>query len=127
MYQRIVFMVTIAVCCTSANAQYANVDGKFRSASVTLDLIPLDSEKGVIAAATTVVQGACSGSIAGIGKVSGNELKFSPYVKEDNSDTCEVTVVFDKKRNSAKISAKSCTAHSGASCGWEGDTMKRAK
>ena len=110
-----------------ACAQYANIEGKFRSPSTTLDIIALDTEKDVIAASTTVVQGACSGSIAGVGKVSGNGLRFSPYVREDKNDKCEVVVVFDKKRNSAKVTAESCMAYHGAACGWEGNTLKRAK
>ncbi len=127
MYRQIWFLIALGAFCTSASAQYANIDGKFRSPSTTLDLIPLDSESGVIAASTTVVMGACSGTIAGVGKMSGSELKFSPYVKVDKNDACVVRVVFDKKFNAAKISAESCTAHSGASCGWEGDTIKRVK
>ncbi len=124
---RFTLWAALFVCSASANAQYANIDGTFRSTSTTLRLIPLDSEKGVIAAETVVTQGGCSGSIAGVGKMSGNVLKFSPYVKVDQADVCEVTVLFDKKRNSATISAEGCMAHSGAACGWEGGTMKRSK
>jgi hypothetical protein len=106
--------------CAAANAQYANVEGQFRSPSTTLDLIALDSESGVIAATTTVVQGSCSGSVAGIGKVVKNVLTFSPYVKVDKDDACVMTVTFDKDKNTAKIKGSSCTAYSGAACGWEG-------
>lgn len=127
MYRKICFLLALAASCTSAIAQYANIDGKFLSPSTTLDLIALDSETGVIAAATTVVMGACSGTVTGIGKMSGKELKFSPYVKLDKKDACVVKVVFDQKSSSATISAESCAAYSGASCGWDGETIKRAK
>jgi hypothetical protein len=113
--------------CGAAHAQYANVEGQFRSPSTTLDLIALDSKSGVIAATTTVVQGSCSGSVAGIGKVVKNVLTFSPYVKADKDDACVITVTFDKDKNRAKIEEDSCTAYSGAACGWEGDTLHRVK
>jgi hypothetical protein len=110
-----------------ANAQYANIEGKFESKVTSLDLIALDTESGVIAASTTVVQGPCSGTIAGIGKMSGNVLNFSPYVKVTETDSCSISVTFDKKRDAALIKGKGCSAYSGAACGWEGDTVKRIK
>ena len=121
----------ILACCfvflsNCALAEYANVEGRFKSSMTDLNLIALDSESGVIAASTTVGVGPCSGSIAGIGKIKGNTLVFSPYTK-DAGDACVVTVTFDKKRNIAKIVGDSCYMHSGASCGWEGDRIKRVK
>lgn len=127
MYRQICSLVAFGLFCSSANAQYANVEGKFRSSSTSLDLIALDTEAGVIAASTTVVMGACSGTVAGVGKISGRELTFSPYVTFEKSDACVIKVAFDKKFNAAKISAVGCTAYSGAACGWEGDTIKRVK
>lgn len=120
------------VCCllfisNCALAQYANIEGRFKSATTGLTLIALDSETGVIAASTSVVAGACSGTIAGIGKMKGNALIFSPYAKVTADDACVVTVTFDKKRNTAKIVGDSCASYSGASCAWEGDTIKRVK
>lgn len=111
--------------CAAANAQYANVDGRFRSQATSLDLIALDSESGVIAASTTVVQGSCSGTVAGVGKVVKNVLTFSPYSKVDKDDACVITVTFDNKKNTAKVEGSSCAMHSGAACGWEGDTVRR--
>lgn len=127
MYRQIYFLVALCAFCTSVNAQYAKVEGRFRSSMTTLDLIALDSETGVIAASTTIVKGTCSGIVAGIGKMSGKELVFSPYMKADKNDACVVKVTFDKKFNSAKITAEGCIGHSGGACGWEGDTLKRAK
>jgi len=127
MHHRILLITAFGLLCSSVQAQYANIDGKFRSHSTTLNLIPLDKHSGVIAATTTVVQGACSGTVAGVGRISGDELKFSPYVKTDKNGACIVTVLFDEKRNAAKVTADGCMAQSGASCGWEGDTLKRVK
>jgi hypothetical protein len=112
---------------TAANAQYANVEGQFRSQVTSLDLIALDSESGVIAATTTVVVGSCSGSVAGVGKVVKNVLTFSPYTKVDKDDSCVITVTFDRQKNTAKVQGAACSMHSGAACGWEGDIVRRVR
>jgi len=118
-------LISLLLASTAASAQYANVEGRFRSQATSLDLIALDSESGVIAASTTVVQGSCSGSVAGVGKVVKNVLTFSPYTKVDKDDACVITVTFDKKKDTAKVEGESCSMHSGAACGWEGDTVRR--
>lgn len=93
------FLLTVLLLIgTAANPQYANVEGRFRSQATSLDLIALDSETGVIAASTTIAQGSCSGSVAGVGKVVKNALTFSPYTKLDKDDACVITVTFDKKK-----------------------------
>ena len=120
-------LAALALICGSASAQYADIDGKFQSSVTTLELIPLDPEVGVIAASTSVILGSCSGTVSGIGKMTGNELKFTPYAKLDAKDVCAVRVVFDKQRKTAKILGENCSAYSGASCGWEGDTIKRVR
>jgi hypothetical protein len=120
-------LIFLLLASAAANAQYANVEGHFRSQATSLDLIALDSESGVIAATTTVVQGSCSGSVAGVGKVVKNVLTFSPYTKVDKDDVCVITVTFDKQKNTAKVEGASCSMHSGAACGWEGDIVHRVK
>lgn len=117
----------LLLASSAANAQFANVEGQFRSQATSLDLIALDSESGVIAATTTVVQGHCSGSVAGVGTMTKNVLKFSPYTKLDKDDVCVITVTFDKKKNTAKVEGTSCSMYSGAACGWEGDIVRRVK
>lgn len=117
----------LLLASAAANAQYANVEGRFRSQTTSLDLIALDSESGVIAATTTVVQGSCSGSVAGVGKVVKDVLTFSPYTKFDKNDACVITVSFDKQKSTAKVEGDSCSNHSGTACGWEGDTVRRVK
>lgn len=120
-----IFSCLFLSASVTANAQYANVDGQFRSPSTSLDLIALDSQAGVIAASTTVAQGSCSGSVSGVGKIVKDVLTFSPYTKIDNDDASIITVTFDKKKNTAKVEGASCMMHSGAACGWEGDTVRR--
>lgn len=120
-----IFSCLLLLTSVTANAQYANVDGQFRSPSTSLDLIALDSQAGVIAASTTVVQGSCSGSVSGVGKIVKDVLTFSPFTKIDDDDACVITVTFDEKKNSAKVKGASCMMHSGAACGWEGDTVRR--
>ena len=117
----------LLLASATANAQFANVEGRFRSQATSLDLIALDSESGVLAATTTVVQGSCSGSVAGVGKVVENVLTFSPYTTLDKDDACVITVTFDKNKNIARVQGSSCSMHSGAACGWEGDTVRRVK
>jgi hypothetical protein len=125
MHRRVLLSAALALLCNGASAQYADIDGKFQSSVTTLELVPLDPEVGLIAASTTVVLGQCSGTVSGIGKMAGNELKFTPYAKLDAKDVCAVKVAFDKQRKTARIVGENCSAHSGASCGWEGDTIKR--
>jgi hypothetical protein len=102
----------------SSLAQYANVEGVLSSKTVTLRLVALDPEKGVMAASTTVAVGLCTGSIAGIGTIRGEQLSFTPYLKVDSHDQCVVTVSFTDKRKSARITATGCMAYSGVACGW---------
>lgn len=122
-----IFIFFLLFSSAAANAQYANVEGQFRSQATSLDLIVLDVGTGVIAATTTVVQGSCSGSVAGVGKVVKNVLTFSPYTKIYKGDACVITVTFDKQKNTAKVEGAACSMHSGEACGWEGDVVRRMK
>ena len=117
----------VFITSLNAHAQFANIEGRFSSKATSLQLIALDSEDGIIAASTTVVSGACSGSVAGIGKMNGDVLRFSPYKKEVGGETCVITVTFDKRRSNARIRGEGCALYSGAACGWEGDSLARTK
>lgn len=111
---------------SSAQAQFMRAEGEFGSKSVELRTLLLDPEKGVVAASATVTEGACSGSIAGIGKMSGKALLIEPYVKVDGGEQCVLQVSFDPKWTRAKITeGKGCAAYHGASCSWEGQEVKR--
>lgn len=120
-------LIFLLLANAAANAQYADIEGQFRSQATSLDLIVLNSESGAIEATTTVGQGSCSGSVAGVGKVVKNVLTFSPYRKTDKDGACVITVTFDQQKNTAKVEGASCSMHSGAACGWEGDIVRRVK
>lgn len=117
---KILFTLIFMPICSFA---YGGADGVYLSEHTVLQIIVVDAN--TVAATTTVVLGACSGSIVGLGKINGKILKFTPREKLKGSETCEVLVEFDAKFQSAKISADFCSAYSGASCGWEGDVLKK--
>ncbi|RSZ57116.1 hypothetical protein HF313_10525 [Massilia atriviolacea] len=121
--------LSMSIVSSFAAAQYADVDGRYTSDSIHLQIIVLNPESGDVAATTSVITGACSGNIAGLGKVSGNKLSFSPYVKEAGAESCVVHVEFDGNRKRAKISAAGvCSAYHGGGCGWEGKTtLKKSR
>lgn len=119
---------TLLAVSPYALAQYTNVEGSYSAPiGVSLQVIVLDSQKGDVAATTTVVQGACSGTVAGLGKVAGRKMTFTPFTKEENGDACVITVEFDKSFKRARIKGDSCMVYSGAACGWEGATITKAK
>jgi hypothetical protein len=110
----------------SSQAQFMRAEGEFLSKSVELKTIVLDPENGVLAASTTVTRGACSGTISGIGRITGKLLQIEPYVKVEGGEQCVLQVNFDSKWKSAKISeTTACSAYRGASCAWEGQEVKR--
>lgn len=110
----------------SAHAQYMAAEGVFSSDSLGLQVILLDEEKGIVAAATSIVIGSCSGSISGVGKISGRSLTFAPYKKLEQGETCSITAEFDKTWNRVRVTeGKGCSPYHGASCGWEGQVAAK--
>lgn len=125
---KLVWIILILGCVQTAQAQYADIEGTFKSDTTSLELINLDSESGVIAASAFVgLPGGCSGTVAGIGKMVGNVLEFKPYKKEEGSEDCTITVKFNKKHNKATIEEGNCGPYHGMGCGWEGQTIWRKK
>ncbi|OMP13357.1 hypothetical protein COLO4_01833 [Corchorus olitorius] len=123
-------VLALAIIAASPHtlAQYANVEGTYSSpGGLFLQVIVLDIQKGDIAATTTVVQGACSGTVAGLGKVVGRKMTFTPFTKEENGEACTITVEFDKPFKHGKIKGESCMVYSGVACGWEGGTVTKGK
>jgi hypothetical protein len=107
-------------------AQYAMVPGNFSSSDTKLQIIGLDTENGDVAAAASVVQGACSGTIAGLGKVVNQKLTFTPYVKVAGGEACNITVDFDEDFKVGKITENpSCQKYHGSACGWDGQRVMR--
>ncbi|MBB3117705.1 hypothetical protein [Pseudoduganella violacea] len=109
----------------NAHAQFMQAEAVFSSKSVRLKTLLLDPEKGIVAASATVTQGACSGHIAGIGKINGRTLLLEPYVKAESHEQCVLQVSFDQKWTKGKVEGKNCAAYLGTSCGWEGQEVYR--
>jgi hypothetical protein len=100
--------------------------GTFSSDQAELRTILLDKEKGVIAAAAVVVQGACSGTISGLGTITKKTVRIEPYEKIPGSEKCTLEITFSPDWKKAKlVEGASCSAYHGASCGWEGQEVKR--
>lgn len=118
-----IILMTISV---TAHAQYIQAGGDFQSSSTELRTILLDAEKGVLAAQTVVASGSCSGTFAGIGQIKGRILLLEPYSKIEGAEMCLVKIEFDQKWKSARITeGEGCSAYHGASCGWEGQVLKK--
>jgi len=115
----------------SASAQYAfPIEGEFSGkgeGELSLRTIVLDNEKGIVAAsAFTGITGGCSGTIAGIGKYTAGTLKFTNYTKEEGTDNCTVTIVFDKSSKNGRMSESNCSEFHGPGCAFDGKIkMKR--
>jgi hypothetical protein len=118
-------IVFASLVTSSACAQFMQAEGEFSSPTVSLTVILLDSEKGVVAAKTEVVSGSCSGSVSGIGNIKGHTLTFSPYVKEEDAQDCKITATFDPAWKQVKIQSQGCSSYSGAECGWEGQAAAK--
>lgn len=70
-------------------AQDIRSAGNFSSEVADFRTILLDKRAGIIAASASLVINGCSGSVEGIGKISGNKLKFTPYSKVAGGENCE--------------------------------------
>ena len=101
-------------------------EGHYESEAGSVDVIILDKVGGDVAIKTVIVQGACSGSVAGISKFSNQQIVFSPFIKEDgDKDKCKLTASFTKDHAEVSVNAEDCGSYSGASCGWEGQKFKK--
>ncbi|CAN7717256.1 hypothetical protein [Duganella sp. LjRoot269] len=126
--KKLLIFCSLMVLFKSALAQFANADGAYVSNDVHLQVIVLETDKGTVAASTSVTRGACAGEIAGLGKITEKKMVFSPYAKEPGGEACLVTVEFDAKFQRGRIFAnESCTIYHGASCSWEGQTISKEK
>lgn len=118
---RLALLLMWAWCCGVAHAQLARCEGEFLSRQLALRVVLLDPDEGVAAAGVSIAEGACSGSVAGIGVVRNRRLAFSPYVKVPGSESCLVTVEWDAQWRTAKVADNGlCTPYYGASCSLTG-------
>jgi hypothetical protein len=107
----------LAVLPLTSHAQSMLAEGNFESKSAELKTIVLDSVKGVVAASAVVTAGACSGTIAGIGKMKGTTLFIEPYEKAEGGERCILRVNFDSKWKKAKMTeGENCAPYHGDAC-----------
>lgn len=90
-------MIFLSLATFNSVAQFSAAEGEYSSTTMHLQVIVLDSEKGIVAAKASIVQGHCSGNVAGLGKVSGRKLTIQPYIKLEGSEGCNLLVEFDEK------------------------------
>jgi hypothetical protein len=125
MKRTLIALLAISAYATS-NAQFVQSEGTFESKQLAVHVVLLDEENGVAAASVAVAQGACSGSVTGIGKIASKKLTFTPYVKLPQGDACTVTVEFDKQWRNVKVTDNdACAPYHGASCSWAGQSAKK--
>lgn len=122
--------IAITVCLyflmSGSYAQNLNVEGTYSSDTTHLQVIVLDSERGIVAAKASVSHGHCSGTLAGLGEVKGRRLTIEPYVKLEEPERCHLIVEFDSKWRNATLTENSyCAAFHGASCSWEGQSVRK--
>lgn len=117
----------LAIAAPLAHAQATQAEGRYESKTTDLHVLTLDSEKGVVAASSSIGTEGCAGGVAGLGKVTGHTLVFTPYTKFDATDSCKITVQFDAKFRGAKITEDGCMTYHGAACAWEGQTLVKKK
>lgn len=111
----------------AANLTPIQVEGVYKDEIIELRTMVLDNETGIMAASTDVVLPPCSGEIAGLGKLEKNTLRFTPYVKTAGGQQCVISVHFNTTGKSGVITEENCLDYHGASCGWEGATLKKVK
>lgn len=113
-----IFFCSSALFVTSPFA--GEINGDYRGENnITLRVISLDATN---AAAQVIVDGHCSGDVAGIGKVSGNTLKFNSYTTA--TAKCTITVNFKDDGSSGYITEKGCQDWHGVQCSFEGYIRK---
>ncbi|MBB3117556.1 hypothetical protein [Pseudoduganella violacea] len=91
-----------------------------------MDVVTLKPEDGYVAAEFAVAEPGCSGGIAGIGKVKGNSMVLTQYMANKDERSCMVTMQFDEKGETVKVSESSCSDFHGASCNFSGE-MRRVR
>ncbi|WP_194727029.1 hypothetical protein [Noviherbaspirillum malthae] len=124
--KNIVIILFLSFVTFNSYAQFSAVEGEYSSATTHLQVIVLDSEKGIVAAKASVVQGSCSGNIAGIGRVLERKIMIEPYIKLEGSEGCNLLVEFDSKWKTATVLENDyCMGFHGASCGWEGQSVTK--
>ncbi len=111
----------------------ANIEGLYETPkgsgpTVSLELIVLDPENGIVAASTSLNDPpnatrsmACGGDVQGLGQISGRQLVFAPYDQTGEGKDCRITATFDSAYRNVRFSqTPACARFSGWSCEWRG-------
>lgn len=122
------FALMSALSATPVWAQFMRAEGTFTSPGVEATVILLDRSKGIAAASVSVVSGACSGSVSGVGEIRKSVLTFKPYEQIPGGEQCRVEVTFtDRSWDKVSVVGHECAVFSGAACGFEGQEARRRK
>lgn len=119
----------LALLSSNANATY-EIEGDYSGhgeGDLSMRIIVLDNEKGIVAVSASTGTGGCSGTIAGVGNYIGNTLKFGNYTKEEGAENCMVNVTFKdgkKGKKVGEISEENCSYFHGAACAFDGNILK---
>jgi hypothetical protein len=124
---KIFYAVALSAASTVAFAQYADIEGDYETGGASLQIIAMDDQVGVMVASASVVAPPCSGGVTGIGTITGDTLRFTPYKKTEGAEACSVTVKFSKNHKKASIDGDGCSAYFGASCGFEGQIVVKRR
>lgn len=122
------FVISVCLCflIPSSYAQFLNMEGAYSSDTTHLQVIVLDSDRGIAAAKASVSQGNCSGTLSGLGEIKGRRLTIEPYVKSEEPERCRLIVEFDSKWKDATLTENEyCKSFHGASCSWEGQSVTK--
>jgi hypothetical protein len=116
------------LCYAQSHAQFAQAEGTYSSSQVSVRVVLLDPGKGVAAASVGLVQGHCSGGIAGVGLISDRKLTFAPYIVEPGAETCRITLQFNSRWKTVKVTQTDfCTPYHGAACEWSGQVATKKR
>ena len=121
------FLVS-SVAMAASSLTPLQIEGDYDNKNLSLRTLVLDWDSQQIAAQTEVSIGPCSGSVAGIGTLVGNTLRFKQYKPAEGGEACVITVKFGASGKTASITeGDGCAAYHGASCGWEGQSINKTR
>lgn len=118
-------VLALAAAAGSGEAQGLRVEGSYAAEGAKLLVVVLDRDSMAVAASSTVVNGACSGRIAGSGSIRNHTLRLIPHGNKDEPGSCVLEVKFSKDGKRATVTGQRCEEFHGAACGWEGQTLLR--
>lgn len=127
--RRAALLLALALATSAASAQFnARAQASYRSETLDLQLIWLDDESATAAVSATLSQGSCSGSLAGLGRMSQRRLVIEPYRKLPQGEDCRLVLDFDARWNEVRSSTQGhCAPYAGAACEFAAQTARRQR